>query len=54
MGDDKILLSFSDMLDWGRLSKNFPMVPRKSEKVRKVSIPKKKTKKTPVARGRDW
>ena len=45
LGDDEILLSFADMLEWGLLSPNFPQVPKmKKEKAKKMKITAKKTK----------
>ena len=45
LGDDEILLSFSDMLDWGLLSDEFPNVKQKIMKTKKVNTPKTKMKK---------
>merc|ERR1712121_276542 len=44
LGDQEILLSFSDMRDWGMLAKDFPKVPRMSEKAKKVVTPRKSVK----------
>ena len=44
LGDQEILLSYSDMKDWGMLSKDFPRVPRTTEKVNKVITPRKNVK----------
>merc|ERR1711888_308905 len=41
LGDQEILLSFADMKDWGMLAKDFPKVPRMTEKARKVTTPRK-------------
>ena len=45
LGDDQILLSFADMLEWGLLNPRFPQLPKmKKEKVKKIKITAKKTK----------
>ena len=46
--EEKILLSYSDMWDWGMLAEHFPWVPEmKMEiQVRKVRVTPKKVKKT--------
>ena len=46
MGEDEILLSYSNMWGWGLLSKNFPRVPKvKAAIVKKFKVVAKKLKK---------
>ena len=44
LGDAKILLSYSDMKDWGILWEDFPKVPPTKTRIRKVTTPRKSTK----------
>ena len=52
LGEDEILLSYSDMKDWGLLSKDFPKVPKVNTPaaVKKVSVLVKKIKKVKNAK----
>ena len=49
LGDEEILLCYSDMRDWGLLCEDFPRVPKTTKKVKKVSTPRKNIK-LPVAK----
>ena len=48
LGDHKVLLSYSDMRDWGMLSSDFPKVQPMKAKVNKVTTPRKNIR-VPVA-----
>ena len=44
LGEQEILLSYSDIDDWGMLNANFHKIPKTTERVKKVVTPRKNVK----------